>query len=67
MKEFQKRMIKEKEDLVGKIKKAKIAILDPPYDSDAEGIRMLAEQVKAMESYLYWLNERIKHEGLNEK
>lgn len=62
MKDFQKRMINEKEDLIGKIKKAKHAILNPPYGADSEGLRMLAEQVKAMETYLYWLNERIKHE-----
>ena len=62
MREFQKRMIAEKEDLVGKIKKAKLAVQNPPYGSDSEGARMLAEQVKAMETYLYWLNERIKHE-----
>lgn len=62
MQEFLKRMYTEKDDLVGKIKKAKKAVLNPPFGSDTEGIRMLAEQVKAMENYLYWLDERIKHE-----
>jgi len=55
-------MITEKDELCGKIKKARKAIEAPPYGSDAEGLRMLAEQVKAMESYRYWLEERIKHE-----
>lgn len=62
MKEFMKRMIAEQEDLTGKIKKAKKAIQAPPYGADSEALRMLAEQVKAMESYKYWLEERIKHE-----
>lgn len=62
MKEFVKRMITEKDELCGKIKKARKAIENPPYGSDAEGLRMLAEQVKAMDSYRYWLEERIKHE-----
>lgn len=63
MQEFLKRMYIEKDDLEGKIKKAKKAIENPPFGSDTEGLRMLAEQVKAMESYLYWLNERITHES----
>ena len=55
-------MITERDDLTGKIKRARKAVENPPYGSDAEGMRMLAEQVKVMESYLYWLDERIKHE-----
>ncbi len=62
MQEFIKRMYTERDDLKGKIKKAKNAIDNPPYGSDSEGLRMLAEQVKAMENYLYWLSERIEYE-----
>lgn len=63
MQEFLKKMHTEKDDLEGKIKRAKKAIENPPFGSDIEGLRLLAEQVKAMESYLYWLNERMTHES----
>lgn len=62
MQEFVKRMITEQTDLKGKIKKAKKAVENPPFGADAEAIRMLAEQLKAMENYLYWLSERIAYE-----
>ena len=62
MQEYLKRMYSERDDLAGKIKRAKKAVVNPPFGSDTEGIRMLAEQIKPMESYLYWLNERIEHE-----
>ncbi len=62
MQEYLKRMYSERDELSGRIKKAKKAVENPPFGSDSEGIRMLAEQVKPMESYLYWLNERISHE-----
>lgn len=62
MQEYLKRMYSERDDLAGKIKRAKKAVETPPFGSDAEGIRMLAEQIKPMENYLYWLNERIEHE-----
>ena len=62
MQEFLKRMYTERDELNGRIKKAKKAIKTPPFGSDSEGLRMLAEQTKAMESYAYWLGERITHE-----
>ena len=62
MQEYLKRMYSERDDLAGKSKRAKKAVANPPFGSDAEGIRMLAEQIKPMENYLYWLNERIEHE-----
>lgn len=65
MQDYLKRMYTERDDLSGKIKRAKKAVENPPYGSDVEGIRMLAEQVRAMENYLYWLNERIRYEGGN--
>ncbi len=63
MKKFVERMMTERADLEGKIKRAKSAIENPPYGSCKESIMLLCEQVKAMESYLSWLTERIKFEG----
>lgn len=62
MQEFVKRMIIERDDLKGKIKKAKIAIANPPYGADKESIKLLSEQVSAMDRYLFWLEKRIKKE-----
>lgn len=62
MQEFVKRMITEQSDLIGKIKKAKKAIENPPFGADSKAIEMLREQVMGMEKYLYWLSERIKYE-----
>lgn len=62
MQEYLKRMFSERNELLGRIKKAEKAVANPPFGSDAEGIRMLAEQIKAMKNYLFWLEERIEHE-----
>ena len=48
MKEFVKRMLIERDDLRGKIKRAKKAIENPPFTSDAEGLEMLKKQVEGM-------------------
>lgn len=63
MKEFVKRMLIERDDLRGKIKRAKKAIENPPFTSDAEGLEMLKKQVEGMETYLMWLEKRIEKEG----
>lgn len=62
MQEYVKRMIIEKEDLEGKIKKAKKAIENPPFGADTEGMNLLNTQVGFMEQYLDVLKRRIKHE-----
>lgn len=62
MKEYVRRMISEKSELSARIEKAKKAVEHPPYGMTAEQTRMLSEQIKAMESYQYWLNERLKYE-----
>lgn len=62
MQKFVERMKTERADLMGKIKKAKAAIENPPFGADKESIDMLSNQVKAMEQYLYWLSERINKE-----
>ena len=56
-------MISEKTELSARIEKAKKAVEHPPYGMNHEQVRLLAEQVKAMEQYLYWLNERLKYEA----
>ena len=66
MKKFVEKMIVERDDLIGKIKRGKAAVANPPFGMDKEGLMMLGEQVKAMEQYLYWLKERLKSVGVKE-
>ena len=62
MQKFVERMITERNDLKGRICRANKAIENPPFGSDKEGMKMLSQQVTAMESYLYWLEKRIEKE-----
>lgn len=62
MQKYIERMIIEKNDLSGKIKKAENAVLNPPYDSDKYGLLLLAEQLKVMKEYERILVERIEYE-----
>ena len=62
MQQYLERMIKEKEDLEGKIKRAKKAIENPPYGMDKTQSALLVKQVKAMEEYLACLTERIEYD-----
>ena len=59
MQEFVRRMISERDELSGRIKKARKALDNPPFGASEDDMRMLAEQVRSMEQYLYWLNKRI--------
>lgn len=65
MQEHVKRMIIEKDDLDGKIKRCRKALAAPPFGIDEEGLYLLSKQCEAMESYSHWLNERLKKEGVN--
>ena len=65
MREFVKKMITERDDLKGKIKRDERAIANPPFGADKESIDLLSKQVTAMQDYLYWLEHRIKKEGGN--
>lgn len=65
MQEFVKRMITERDELNGKIKKAKKAVENPPYGTDQEDINLLETQVGYMEQYLDVLNRRIQKAGGN--
>lgn len=62
MQQYLERMIKEKEDLEGKIKRAKKAIENPPYGMDKTQSALLVKQIKAMEEYLACLTERIEYD-----
>jgi hypothetical protein len=62
MPQYYERMVQEKIDLEGKLKKAKKIVEDIPYRMDKTQIVLLAEQIKYMTSYLDCLNERIEYE-----
>lgn len=63
MKQYVERMVREKEDLEGKIKKAKAALEKRPFDMTDIGFELLTKQVEAMKSYLNVLNQRIEYES----
>lgn len=65
MPEYVKRMLQEKEDLEGKIKRAKKAVENPPYGMDLEDKNYLETQIGYMEQYLDVLNRRIQKAGGN--
>ena len=65
MPDYLKRMLQEKEDLEGKIKRAKKAIENQPYGMDQEDTNLLEAQVGYMEQYLDVLNRRISKAGGN--
>ena len=48
----------------GELNEAKKAIENPPFRSDREGIEMLKKQVEGMETYLFWLCQRLDKEGV---
>ena len=50
MKQYVARMVREKEDLAGKIKKAKAALEKRPFDMTDTGFDLLKKQVEANES-----------------
>ena len=62
MKQYVERMIREKDDLDSKIKRAKQTIQNNPYDMDKTSKMMLAEQIKYMDSYSNCLADRIQYE-----
>ncbi len=62
MKQYVERMKIEREDLTGKIKRAKKVVENVPFGMDKTQVLLLAEQIKAMEVYLNCLDERMKYE-----
>ena len=63
MQEFVKKMIVERDDLKGKIKKVQKAIENPPDGTDKESIDLLRSQLIPMGQYLSILEKRIDKEG----
>ena len=63
MKLYVERMIKEREELKGRIRKAKKALESNPFDMTDTGRMLLQEQVKAMGEYLDILVQRIEYES----
>lgn len=62
MQNYVTRMIQEKEDLQGKIKRAKKVIENIPFGMDKTQIMLLGKQIKIMEEYLDCLSERLVYE-----
>lgn len=62
MRQYVERILTEKKDLEGKIKRAKKAVESNLYDMDKTQKLLLAEQIKYMERYLDMLNQRIEYE-----
>lgn len=62
MRQYVERILTEKKDLEGKLKRAKNAIEKNPYGMNKTQIMLLCEQIKCMESYLDILNQRIEYE-----
>ena len=63
MKQYVERMIREEKDLTEKIKKAKNALKNKPFDMTETGAELLKKQVSAMELYLAALKERLVYES----
>jgi len=63
MSEFIKRMLTERDDLKGKISRAKKAVENPPFGADAKSMDLLKAQIKPMEEYLNILEQRIEYAG----
>lgn len=63
MKKYIERMITEKADLKGKIARAEKAVATPPYGADKTSIDLLKSQIKYMQCYASFLEQRIEYEG----
>lgn len=63
MQNFIKRMLTERDDLKGKISRDKKAVENPPFGADAKSMELLKCQIKPMEEYLDFLEQRIKYAG----
>jgi len=62
MQQYVERMITEKKDLEGKIKKAQQAIDSNPYGMDVTQKDLLCKQLGFMKNYLDCLNKRLEYE-----
>lgn len=64
---YVERMLRERDDLAGKISRAKKAVSGNTFGMDKHQMILLVEQIKAMESYLEILDERIEYENSKDK
>ena len=64
MEQYVVKMLREKEDLEGKIKKCRkvLEVKDGSYNFDEVQKELLGKQISFMSSYLYILNKRIEYE-----
>jgi hypothetical protein len=63
MKQFIEKMKIELKDLQGKIKRTEQAVETPPYGADKTSIDLLKAQIKYMQGYASFLEQRIEYEG----
>ena len=63
MKQFIERMKVELKELQGRIKRAEQAVATPPYGADKTSIDLLKSQIKYMQGYTSFLEQRIEYEG----
>ena len=62
MKQFIERMKVELKELQGKIKRAEQAVETPPFGADKTSIDLLKSQIKYMQGYASFLEQRIEYE-----
>lgn len=67
MLQYIKKMITEKEDLEGRIKKAKAALNNADIKLNEKQKELLSNQIDAMKNYLHFLNVRIEYETKGNK
>ena len=63
MKQFIEKMEFELKELQGKIKRAEQAVETPPFGADKTSIDLLKSQIKYMQGYASFLEQRIEYEG----
>ena len=63
MKQFIERMKVELKELKSRIKKAEQAVETPPFGADKTSIDLLKTQIKYMQGYASFLEQRIEYEG----
>lgn len=67
MENYIKRMFVEREDLQGKIKRAKSAVANDSFRIDQKQKELLKHQIEGMEIYLKFLNYRIDYDTKRNK
>lgn len=62
MQQYLEKMIREQEELAGRIRRAEKAIACEPFGMDKTQTLLLAEQIKAMHAYFDTLSQRIDYD-----